>query len=68
MGGGGGGGGGGYIFVLSLTNRKQFSMDCTLIDYRNNLKMFKTQVEPQATDECFHSKVFNILTSFLYGR
>ena len=28
--------------------------------------MFKTQVEPPAADECFHCKVLNILTSFLW--
>ena len=34
---------------------------CTLIEHRNDVKMFKTQVEPRAADEWFHCKVFNIL-------
>ena len=32
-------------FFIHLTNR-QFSMVCTLIDYKNDVKMFNTQVEP----------------------
>ena len=37
---------------LSLTNQKQFSMVCTLkLDLRNDIKIFKTQVnhKPQAS-------------------
>ena len=51
--------------MLHFTNRQQFSMDCTLIDHRNVVKMFKTQAEPRAAGEWFHCKVCNILTSFL---
>ena len=40
---------------------------CTLIDHRNDVQMFKTQVEPRAADEWFHSNVLNILTSFLWS-
>ena len=40
----------------------------TLIDHRNDVKMFKTQVEPRAAGEWFHSKVLNIqLTSLLWS-
>ena len=42
---------------MKLTNQRQFSMVYTLIDH----KMFKTQVEPRATDEWFHCQVLNIL-------
>ena len=30
---------------ISLTNRQQFSMVCTLIDHRNDVKMFRTQLQ-----------------------
>ena len=40
---------------------------CTLIDHRNDVQMFKTQVEPRAADEWFHCNVLNILTSFLWS-
>ena len=49
-----------------LTHRKQFSMVCNLIDHRNKVKMFKTQVEPRVAREWFYFKVLNILTSFLW--
>ena len=39
-------------------------MVCALMDHRNDVEMFKTQVEPWATGEWFHRKVLNILTSF----
>ena len=39
---------------ISLTNRQQFSMVCTLIDHRNDVKMFRTQ---RAAGEWFHYKV-----------
>ena len=51
--------------MLYFTNRQQFSMDCTLIDHRNVVNMFKTQAEPRAAGEWCHCKVWNILTSFL---
>ena len=35
-------------------------MVCTLIDHRNDIKMFKTQVEPRAAGEWFYCKVLNI--------
>ena len=46
------------------SNGQQFCMVCTLIDHRNDVKMFKTQVEPRAAGEWFHCKVLNILTLF----
>ena len=51
--------------MLYFTNRQQFSMDCTLIDHKNVVNMFKTQAEPRAAGEWCHCKVWNILTSFL---
>ena len=49
-----------------LTHRQQFSMVYTLIDHRNDVKMFKTlKVEPRAAGEWFHCFFLNILTSFL---
>ena len=36
---------------VQLTNRQQFSMVYTLIDHTNDVKMFKTQVEPRAAGE-----------------
>ena len=50
-----------------LANRQQFSMVYTLIDHRNEVNMFKTQVEPQAAGEWFHCKVLNILASLLWS-
>ena len=50
-----------------LTHRQQFSIVCTLIDHRNDVKMFTTHVEPRAAGEWFHSPFFNILTSFLWS-
>lgn len=50
-----------------LTNRQQFSMICTLIDHRNDIWIFKTQVEPRTTGELLQCKVLNILTSCLYS-
>ena len=44
-----------------LANRQQFSMVCTLVEHRNDVKLFKTQVE----GEWIRCKVLNILTSFL---
>jgi len=37
-----------------------------LMDHRNDVKIFKTQVETQATDEWFHCKVLNISMSPLF--
>ena len=45
--------------IKKLTNRQQFFMVCTLIDHRNDVKMFKTQEEPPAAGEWFHCKVFD---------
>ena len=53
------------IKLFKLTNQQQFSMVCTLIDHRNDVKMFKTHVEPGAEGKWFHGKVLNILMSFL---
>ena len=39
--------------IQNLTNRQQFFMVCTLMDHRNDVKMFKTQ------GEWFHCKVFD---------
>ena len=49
---------------FSLKNRQQFSVVCTLINHRNDFKIFKTQVEPQTAGEYFHCKV---LTSLLWS-
>ena len=51
-------------FVGYLTIRQQFFMVCTLIDHRNNVKMFKTQVELRTAGQGFHCKVLNILRHF----
>ena len=50
-----------------IANRQQFSLVCTLIDHTNDLKTFKTKVEPRAAGEWFPCKVMNILTSFLWS-
>lgn len=50
-----------------LTNRQQFSMVCTIIDHRNDIWIFETQVEPRTTVELLQCKVLNILTSFLWS-
>ena len=34
-------------------------MVCTLISHRNDIKMFKIQVEPQAAGKWFHCMVIN---------
>ena len=47
--------------IVLLTDQPQFSTVCTLIDHKNDVKMFKTRVEPQAVDKWFHCKVLNIL-------
>ena len=54
------------VVHLYFTNWQQFSLVYTLIDHRNDIKMFQTQVKPRATGKWFHRKVFNILTSFLW--
>ena len=46
--------------VSQLTSPQQSSVVCTLIDHGNDVKMFKTKVEPQAAGEWFHCKVLNI--------
>ena len=38
---------------VSLTNKQQFSMLCSLIDHRNDVKIFKIQVEQLVAGECF---------------
>ena len=42
-------------------------MFCILLDRRNDVKMFKNQVEPRSAGEWFYYKVFNIMTSFLWS-
>ena len=44
--------------IKKLTNCQQFFMVCTLIDHRNDVKMFNNQEEPRAAGEWFHCKVF----------
>ena len=42
------------LSIIHLTNQQlnyNFSMVCTLIDHRNDINMFKTQVEPRDTGE-----------------
>jgi len=41
-------------------------MVCTLVSHRNDIRMFKTQVEPRTTGDWFQCKVLNILMSFLW--
>ena len=43
--------------MLKLTNRQQISMVYTLIDHKNDVKMFKTQVKPRGAGEWFHCQV-----------
>ena len=45
------------IYKGKLSNWQEFSMVCTVVDHRNDVRMFKTQVEPWAAGECFHCKV-----------
>ena len=52
------------FFWIHLTNQQQFSMVCTLINHRNDVNMFKPQVEPWALGEWFYCKVLNILSSW----
>ena len=40
--------------IKKLTNRQQFFMVCTLIDHRNDVKMFKTKEDARAAGEWFH--------------
>ena len=49
-----------YHLKIEITNRQTFSMVCPLMDHRNEIKMFKSQVKPRATGECFHCRVLNI--------
>ena len=53
--------------LLSTTNRKQFSLVCTLIDHRNNDKMFKTLQWNHSPAPRGSTWVLNILTSFLWS-
>lgn len=46
-----------FLF-FRLRNRLQFSMAPTLMDDRNDAKMFKIQVNLRAACECLHCKVF----------
>ena len=41
-------------------------MVCTLINPRNAVKLFVTQVEQRVTGKWFHGKIVNFLTSFLW--
>ena len=43
--------------MMKLTNRQQISIVYTLIDHKNDVKMFKTQVEPRGAGEWFHWQV-----------
>ena len=52
-----------YYFPLN-----KFSMVWTLISHRDDVKMFKTQMELQGAGQWFHSKVLNIMTSFQRSR
>ena len=44
-------------FQTPIIKLQQLSMDCTLIDHRNDLTMFKAQGEQQAAGELFHCEV-----------
>ena len=52
------------FFWIHLTNQQQLSVVCTLINHRNDVNMFKHQVEPWAMGEWFYCKVLNILSSW----
>ena len=43
-----------------MSDRQQFSIVSNLINHRNDVKMFKTQVEPWAACEWFNCQVLNI--------
>ena len=44
-------------FQIPIIKLEQFSVDCTLINHRNDIRMFKTQVEPRVAGELFRCKV-----------
>ena len=48
------------VEIVKLTNRQQFSVVCTLIDNRNDVKMVKTLEEPRTAGEWFHCKLSRI--------
>ena len=48
-------------------NKSAISMVCFLIDHRNEVKLFKTKVEPRVAGEWFHCNVWSVLTSFLWS-
>ena len=50
---------------IVMSDWQQFSIDSNLINHRNDVKMFKTQVEPWAAGEWFNCKVLNILNIYL---
>ena len=50
---------------IVTSDRQQFSIVSNLINHRNDIKMFKTQVEPLAAGEWFNCKVLNILNIYL---
>ena len=52
--------------LVKLANQQQFSTICTLIDHKNDVKMFTTQEEPWAAGEWFRCKGLNISHHF-YG-
>ena len=43
-------------FQIPVIKLEQFSVDCTLIDHRNDVRMFKAQAEQRATGELFEAK------------
>ena len=48
-------------------NKSAIPMICFLADHRNDVKLFKTKVEPRVAGEWFHCNVWSILTSFLWS-
>ena len=42
-------------------------MICFLVDHRNDVKLFKTKVEPRIAGKWFHCNVWSVLTSFLWS-
>ena len=48
-------------------NKSAISMVCFLVDHRNDVKLFKTKVEPRVAGEWFHCNVWSVLTSFLWS-
>ena len=58
-----------WLEVINSSKCQEFSMPLySNMDHRNDVKMFKTHVKPQAAGEWFHWKGLDILTSFLWSR